>query len=340
MAKNTPDDPKDKLTVSSALIAPQADRSLNPTQTAILWHVASELDALRVQPDVKNSVWLDLRAADLRGPGPRRPDNLWLKECLARLNETTIRGEYRGQPWGAVVVAEWHITDGGQRVRVLVPPAAVRAIRTPDTFAQIELSALHHLSGYARRLYALLADRKRQARPSWRWPLEDLHHALGTDKLKAYREWKDFRRRVLEPAVEEINKFGTVTVKMYPQKTGRWVTAVRFEWRWKTVDEARVTGEELVRPEPYAPAPPPAPDAPPLIRETRAMRRKNAAAWWDRLPSAARADYRERLAPLDPPIVGPGGRVLASENPEWRVQLDAWEEAHPAEPRFDDLPED
>lgn len=340
MAKNTPTDLKDKLIVSSALIAPQADRSLNPTQTAILWRVASELDALRVPPGVKDVVWLDFRAADLRGPGPRRPDNVWLRECLRRLNKTTIEGEYRGDPWGASVVSAWTITDGGQGVRLLIPPDAVRAIRTPDTFAQIELAAVYHLSGYARRLYAILADRKRQAQPNWTWELDELHHALGTDKRKAYRKWYPFRRRVLEPAIEEINKFGTVTVKMYPQKTGRWVTAVRFDWRWKNIDEARVTEEELARPEPYAPIPPAAPDAPPLVVETRAMRRKNAEAWWNRLPSATRDDYRERLAPLDPPLVGPGGRVLASENPEWRVQLDAWEEARPDQPRFDELPED
>lgn len=49
---------------------------------------------------------------------------------------------------------------------------------------------------------------------------------------------------MLIPALEEINDFGTVTVKATPQKVGR---SVRFDWKWKSIDAARVTDEENAR---------------------------------------------------------------------------------------------
>jgi len=47
----------------------------------------------------------------------------------------------------------------------------------------------------------------------------------------------------------EINDFGTVALKMTPEKLGRSIAAVRFDWKWKTIDEARVTDEENARAE-------------------------------------------------------------------------------------------
>ena len=62
-----------------------------------------------------------------------------------------------------------------------------------------------------------------------------------------YRLWSDFLKRVLHPAVKAINTYGTVTIKMSPQKLGRAVNAIRFDWQWKSIDEARETEEETER---------------------------------------------------------------------------------------------
>src|SRR5215217_1589632 len=60
--------------------------------------------------------------------------------------------------------------------------------------------------------------------------------------------WQDFKRWVLIPALNGINDYGTVKVKVTPQKTGRFVTAIRFDWQWKSLDEARETEEENQQP--------------------------------------------------------------------------------------------
>ena len=81
----------------------------------------------------------------------------------------------------------------------------------------------------------------------------------GTRNEGAGRQW------VLDPAISQINDFGTVTVTMTPEKVGRSITAVRFDWKWKTVDEARETEEENERPDvARRKVPPIEPDAPPL----------------------------------------------------------------------------
>ena len=214
-----------------------------------LWVIGDELDNRRVAASIKDAVWLEIPSARLRGEGGRN-DNVWLRECLTRLTGLKINGEYKGDPWGAVVIAEWHIEQGGAVTRVLIPPAAVKAIRAPETFAKIEAFAAYKLQGHARRLYAALADKKRMTQQHyWVFGVDELRSILGVEGRKSYERWSNFRQWVLQPAFDQVNDFGTVTVKMTPQKVGRSITAVRFDWQWKTIDEARETDEENERPD-------------------------------------------------------------------------------------------
>jgi hypothetical protein len=212
-----------------------------------LWVIGDELDHKRISATVKDAVWLEIPSSRLRGVDGR-DDNVWLRECLKRLMGLKIEGEYRGDAWGAVVIAEWHIEQGGTVTRLLVPPAAIRAIRAPDTFAKIEAFAAYKLQGAGRRLYAALADKKRLNQKYWVFGVDELRDMLGVGDKKAYQRWNNFRFRVLDPALEAVNDFGTVTVKMTPEKVGRAVASVRFDWDWKSIDEARVTEEENEKP--------------------------------------------------------------------------------------------
>lgn len=234
--------------MSSALLNPTADQRLTPAMTTVLWVIADELDERRIPANTKDAVWLRIPSAKLRGEHAR-DDNGWLRLCLDRLTGLKLRGEYRGDQWGAVVIAEWHIEQGGSLVRLLIPPAAIHAIRAPETFAKIESFAAYKLEGPARRLYAALADKKRLSKPYWTYGLDELRQLLAVDGKKSYEKWSNLRQWVLDPAIRDINDFGTVTVKMTPQKLGRAVDSVRFDWEWKSVDEARVTEEENGKPD-------------------------------------------------------------------------------------------
>lgn len=226
------------------LIPSASNVEITPAMLTVLWGMAHELDRRRVPANTSDALWLEIPSRQLRNPNGKT-DNHWLKTCLDRLMGVKLEGAYRGDEWGAVILAQWEIIEGGTVTRLLVPPAAIQAIRAPKTFAKIEITAAYRLKGHARRLYAALADKKHMGQPYWEYPLGELQRLFQLEGK--YSKWYDFSRYVLTPALEEINDFGTVTVKATPQKIGRSVRSVRFDWKWKSIDAARVTDEENAR---------------------------------------------------------------------------------------------
>jgi plasmid replication initiation protein len=178
-------------------------------------------------------------------------------------------------------------------VRFLIPPAAVYALRSPETFAKIETEAAHRLKGPARRLYAVLADKKRLGRPSWTFGLEELRILLAVNDRPSYDRWQSLKRWVLAPAVEAINEFGTVEVAMSPIKEGRSVSGVRFSWRWKSPDMARETEEENTRHSKARRKVQAVDDAPPMIEDE--PQQDEALDWWGRLTSTERDTWADRV---------------------------------------------
>lgn len=254
-----------QITVPSSIIAPSSEASLSPGMVSVVWELAHCLDAARVDASRDETVELVIPTQQLRGPDGRS-DNTNLRQWLDRLTGLKLQGEYRGDPWAAVMVAQYEFRGGGALVRIIIPPAAVKALRSGETFAKIETAAAHQLPGHARRLYALLADKKRLGKPEWTFELAELRSLMGVAETRSYARWAEFSRTVLTPAMDGINDYGTVTVTMEPVRCGRSIQAVKFSWSWKTLDDARVTDEENER---HSVArrkdAPEHPDAPPLV---------------------------------------------------------------------------
>ena len=276
----------------SNAVSLRADRTLTPAMTAMIWEIASALDAARVPMAPSDAVWLAVPSIQLRGEGGRE-DNVWLRECLDRLTGVKLSGEYKGDPWGAVVLAEWRIEEGGALVRLLIPPAGVQALRAPATFTKIEADAAHRLTGHGRQLYAILADKKRLGRPFWSFGLDELRDLMGVDGKKSYARFNNFRQWVLDPAVEAINDYGTVTVSMTPIKTGRSVTAVRFDWQWKDPRTASDTASENDRHGSARKRVQDADDAPPMIKDDEQA--EPALTWWGQLTARERDVWTDRV---------------------------------------------
>lgn len=255
-----------------------------------VWEIAAALDDQRIPATVSNSVWLEISTLRLRGEGGRS-DNVWLRQCLERLTGVKLSGEYRGDPWGAVVLAEWHIIQGGSVARLLLPPAGVHALRSPSNFTKIEATAAHRLTGHGRQLYAILADKKRLGRPSWTFSVAEFRALMGVADKKSYDRWSDLKTRVIAPALEAINDYGTVTVKMTPQKRGRSVHAVRFDWQWKDPYQAAETASENERHSGARKKQQETDDAPPMIENPI----EAARVWWDGLSDAERDTWSDRV---------------------------------------------
>lgn len=79
-------------------------------------------------------------------------------------------------------------------------------------------------SQYAIRLYELLKSYQRN-NIEWFFDIDPLKKQLNCEK---YKDFYDFRRWVIEPAVAEINEFTDIKIAWEPVKEGRRVARVNF----------------------------------------------------------------------------------------------------------------
>lgn len=79
-------------------------------------------------------------------------------------------------------------------------------------------------SQYAPRLYELLKSYQKNNRV-WFFEVEELKKLMNA---QSYDRWPDFRRRVIEPALEEINKYTDIKVAYDAKKEGRRIARIEF----------------------------------------------------------------------------------------------------------------
>ena len=97
-------------------------------------------------------------------------------------------------------------------------------IGTFDTYTQYELlSMLPMRSQYAFRIYELLKSYAYQRKH--RFTIDDLKRQLAAEH---YVNFKDFRKKVLEIAINEINEYTDLETSWEPETKGRKVVAVTF----------------------------------------------------------------------------------------------------------------
>ena len=163
----------------------------------------------------------------------------WIWDSATRLADTRVRwirteGDKRYKGIGRLLSAE---TDEETReegvLRFSFDPLLVPILKDPRRFARLRTHFMIDLAGkYTVTLYELLESVANKEMPVLDGSVEDLRRWLKVPEGKLSR-WQDFRRRVLEPAVEQINDEPThgagFTVKYTPRKEGRAFKGVRFE---------------------------------------------------------------------------------------------------------------
>ena len=96
-----------------------------------------------------------------------------------------------------------------------------------------------------------------------RVPLEQLRFMLGL--VGKYPEYKELRKRVIDPSVSEINEHTPIEVEWTPVKEGRTVVAVDFSYRFKDgpdlIDHDAEPEKEVDAKAPAASSPSPRPRA-------------------------------------------------------------------------------
>lgn len=104
--------------------------------------------------------------------------------------------------------------------------------RLEEQFTSYELEQVKSLnSGYAIRLYELLIQ-WRSVGKTPTFELQQFRQQLGVEESK-YSRMSDFKKYVLDFAVQQINKHTDITVKYEQHKKGRAITGFTFKFKIK-----------------------------------------------------------------------------------------------------------
>ena len=108
--------------------------------------------------------------------------------------------------------------------------------RLESHFTSYEIDKVANLSSsYAIRLYELCVAWREQGFTQ-QYKIEELRQKLGVEPEK-YKAMNNFKARVIDLAIKQINEHTDITVKYEQHKTGRTITAMSFTFKVKKAPE-------------------------------------------------------------------------------------------------------
>lgn len=157
----------------------------------------------------------------------------WIWDSVKRLARTVAEWEDDAED-GVESLLGSAVTKAGQetgRLRFYFPPILAPKLKKALQYARLRTHFIIKLSGkYAVTLYELLETAANRRHPVLEYSLEDMRAILKVPEGKLLR-YQDLRRRVLEPAINQINENpleAGFTVQMEPVKEGRAIDRMRF----------------------------------------------------------------------------------------------------------------
>lgn len=137
-------------------------------------------------------------------------------------------------------ISEKAYIDGVGHIQVVFTPEVIKYItRLEVEFTSYQLEKVGHMtSAYAVRIYELLTQHRDIGNRTLnlKWLRETLQIEMHEYKLTA-----DFIKRVLDPAVDQINKHSDLAVSYKPVKTGRAITDFAFKIKLKGANPKQKT---------------------------------------------------------------------------------------------------
>lgn len=108
--------------------------------------------------------------------------------------------------------------------------------RLESHFTSYEIDKVANLtSSYAIRLYEILIS-WREVGKTPKYEIDDLRSKLGVEP-KQYQRMNNFKARVLELAIAQINEHTDITANYNQHKRGKFITAVSFSFKPKNSDK-------------------------------------------------------------------------------------------------------
>lgn len=149
--------------------------------------------------------------------------------------------EKRNKPEKRVVrwVSGISYVEGSGVVKLRFAPEVVPLItRLERNFTSYELEQVKNLNIYSTRLYEVLICWRSVGKVTI--TLEELRNKLGL--MEEYSRLEAFKRRVLDPAVKQVNEHTDITVEYEQHKQGRVITGFTFRFKVKK-DKKKIVAE-------------------------------------------------------------------------------------------------
>ena len=133
-------------------------------------------------------------------------------------------------------VSQIAYADEKAELQIIFAPAVVPLItRLEKHFTSYQLKQVSQLSSkYAIRLYEILISWREVGRVPC-ISVDDIRYRLGIEDHE-YKRMGDFKKRVLDPAIEQINLYTDIKAKYDQEKSGRTITGFRFSFKQMPVE--------------------------------------------------------------------------------------------------------
>jgi len=190
-----------------------------------------------------------IKLTDLQGVyGAGMPSLERIKESLRRLMRTLIEFEIeKDNQKNFVVINLLSSAKLNEKNKILnyIYPEFCRLLFTEPVLLEKCLIQAHFTYKYSNLLYEFLAAEYYKGNNFFEIELEDLRAGLHVEQDKM-RNFTDFNRFVLEPALKEINSYASFATNFSQIKQGRKVTHLNFEFKNKYPFEKIKSAKQII----------------------------------------------------------------------------------------------
>ena len=232
MDKNTINDSRQQLVVKANDLIQRTRYDLSVQEQRIVLYVISKIKP--TDEELKEYTFTRQELCEMCGieATGQNFENMW--QSIIALNDKTIEFEdnrYRANPrWIEMPIMDKQTKEIRVRFHPLLRPYL---IALHENFTQYELSAILVMhSRYSVRMYELLKSYAYLSEITF--SLDELKKKLQT---VGYSDYKNFRVRVLEKAIAEINEYTDIRVGFKPIRTSRVITHLKFTIEQKSSAE-------------------------------------------------------------------------------------------------------
>jgi len=240
------------LAIPSALIQCSGLADLTRLEFKLWWKLIGFIQNDRAIQTTSKGIVLKVPAKELIEAGEE--DRRGLLKRLNKLSTITLEANLDNRDnnanlWriGLKLVSEYEVISSSPDIEINIGSRFYEAVRDHNTFARIKSAALFEMTGckYASRIYALIRDKINQDYQQWVISYDNLRMLLQV-KQGTYDKFSDFRVRVLDAAVAEVNQLSELDVSWRKSLTFKnQVREITFEWSLKPIEVARKVDRAL-----------------------------------------------------------------------------------------------